>query len=224
MPYTNTAKIVVFAIITAVLFIGTPALAQIEAESVENTTTTTTDTQVILTPQAQTPTVVRTWTVRPARKVNKTRRFTPWAKATPSQIHKLIRMEARRWGAPAGRLTCRINGESTFRWYAQNGQYTGLGQFAPSTFYRGMSGLPSRVFTYQKRTVYPKTIWTYQKMSDGTTVREKAGRIRQIRITTYRGVIPAHPPVHHSAAQVRIMALAMVGRGRVNDSEWEVRC
>lgn len=159
------------------------------------------------------------------RHVERTRHWRPWSQPTPSQIHRIIEMEAARWGAPASRLRCRINGESGFRWYASNGQYQGLGQFGAETFSRGMQSIGSRRVGYDRTTTARRWQSRVRAYSDGSTRMERKWRKVDVTYTThYRGVLPANPPRTHGYAQVRIMARAMVGLGNVNDSEWEVRC
>ena len=89
-------------------------------------------------------TVVKTSRVAPPRRKVVRKRFSPWAKPSPRRVRQIIRWEAKRWGISASRLARRVGCESGFRWYAGNGAYQGLLQFASGTFYRGMSSIKSR--------------------------------------------------------------------------------
>lgn len=183
-------------------------------------------TGVVVPPDAQSPReLVRARALARDRHVEKVRRWRPWSRPTPSQIHRIVAMEADRWNAPEGRLRCRIRGESGFRWYISNGRYQGLGQFGWDAFSRGMRSIGTRRVGFDRTRVVRR--WQARRMyySDGSSVLQERWRRVRVRYTThYRGAIPADPPITHGYAQVRIMARAMVGLGSVSDSEWEVRC
>src|SRR3954447_25661959 len=61
------------------------------------------------------------------------KRFRPWARPSTGQVREIIRNEARRWGISAASLANRVACASLFHWWAGNGQYTGVLQFAPGT-------------------------------------------------------------------------------------------
>lgn len=148
------------------------------------------------------------------------KKFEPWSQPTYQQVKRIISVEANRFNASEYGLNNRINCESTYQWYASNGQYQGLGQFAHETFYRGMSSMGSRkvkmVITRYKK----KRVVTYRRWSRGE-LRRQYGDVKRVRRTTvYRGRIPNIPVRTHGWAQVRIMAQALVGRSAVNNSEW----
>lgn len=171
------------------------------------------------------PTVVKRERIYPKRTIRKSSRFTPWAQPNRAQVDTIVATEAARWRAPSWRLHCRINGESGYRWWVINsGGYAGLGQFGKETFYRGMSSIGSRLVRLVDRRTTTRPTILVRHWSDGTITRERSKRIRVQVIHTYKGKIPRWPARTHGWAQVRIMARAMVGLGRVNDSEWEVRC
>jgi hypothetical protein len=149
--------------------------------------------------------------------------FQPWSRPTPTQVRQIIAMEAARYGAPLAGLVRRISCESGMRWWAKNGQYLGLGQFATSTFYRGMSTIKSRVVRLVKRRERAKRVLRIDNLADGTVRASWRWPIRQRVIHVYHGVIPRRPPVTHGWAQIRIMAQALVGRSAVHNSEWECR-
>lgn len=177
----------------------------------------------VATPPA--PTVVKRERVYPKKTIRKRSRFTPWSKPTQAQVYKIIAIEASRWGAPAWRLACRIRGESQFRWWIVNSSdHGGLGQFASSTFYRGMSSIGTRVVKMTDRRTTTRPTYIVRTWSDGHTTKEQSKRVRVKVLHTYVGKIPRTPPRLHGWAQVRIMARAMVGKGNVNDGEWSVRC
>jgi hypothetical protein len=200
--------------VAALLLVGAPSTGQSESPP---------------TPAAQVvptiPTVVKRERIYPKRTIRKHGKFTPWAAPSPSQVGTIIQIEAARWGAPAWRLRCRIWGESRMRWGVVNsGGYAGLGQFASSTFYRGMSSIGSRKVKMVKVRWTTRPTSLVRTWSDGHRTRERSKRIRVKVVHTYYGKIPRWPARTHGWAQVRIMARAMVGKGRVHDSEWQVRC
>lgn len=165
-------------------------------------------------------TVVTTSRVTPPRRKVVRKRFTPWAKPSPRRVRQIIRWEARRWRISSARLARRVACESGFRWYAGNGPYQGLLQFASSTFYRGMRSIRSRgvkIKRVRRRTVREVRITRY---SDGSVVR-KRGRKRAQRVTyVYKGRFPRNPAVSHAWAQLRIGAQAIAGRSAVSSGEW----
>lgn len=169
--------------------------------------------------------LVRVAIKRPAeRKTVRHLHWRPWGTPSVARVRRIIRIEARRWGAPAWRLDCRVRGESTYRWWEANGQYHGVGQFAYSTFTRGLSTIRSRVavmIDYRWRTRRERITYFYD---DGSRERRKGRRVRQRVRHVYVGKIPRPTPWLHAWAQIRIMAQAMVGRSAVHDSEWSVRC
>jgi hypothetical protein len=169
-------------------------------------------------------TAVSSRLIRPDRHSVSVHRFSPWASPSPAKVHRIIDAEAARWRAPAARLRCRIDGESRFRWDARNGQYAGVGQFAPSTLQRGVASIGSRRVTVERRRVVPRWVVRETRYSDGTARRVRSHRIRTVQVVRHVGVIPRHPAQTHAWAQIRVMARAMVGLGAVHDSEWGVRC
>jgi hypothetical protein len=150
-------------------------------------------------------------------------KFTPWAQPTPAQVHQIIRAEA--YGrATVSYLSFRIRCESTFNWAAQNGQYAGLGQYASSTFYRGMTTIGKRRVQLVSTRTRVKRSRIREHWSDGTRTQRYGGRYRQVVKIIRSGVIPKSPPMTHGWAQVRIMAQAMNGHSAVNDGEWDPKC
>jgi hypothetical protein len=148
------------------------------------------------------------------------RKFKPWAKPSPRQTRMIIRSEARRWRISPARLARRVACESRFRWYASNGQYQGLLQFAHSTFARGMRTIRDRRvrLVYQRvRTIHVARTEYY---SDGTKKRTR-GKARRQRVTViYTGRLPRHPAHGHGWSQLRIGAQAIRGISAVHSSEW----
>ena len=165
-------------------------------------------------------TVVKTSRVAPPRRKVVRKRFSPWAKPSPRRVRQIIRWEARRWGISPSRLARRVGCESGFRWYAGNGAYQGLLQFASGTFYRGMRTIKSRgvkIKRVRKRTVREVRVSRY---SDGSVVRKK-GRKRTQHVTyVFKGRFPRNPSVTHAWAQLRIGAQAIAGRSAVSSGEW----
>lgn len=171
------------------------------------------------------PTVVRTIIKKPQAVMKLTDHFHPPAFPTPWYVMNVIApYEAAKWGAPLGRLRCRINGESGGSVNATNGQYQGVGQFAAETFSRGVATIGLRRVTMVRRHERLRAIRVIEFMSDGTVQRRFDRKIRQLIEHRLVGKLPANPPRRHAWAQVRIMARAMVGLGGVNDGEWSVRC
>ena len=135
-------------------------------------------------------------------------------------VHRIIKIEARRWGIPASSLARRVSCESKFQWSANGGSYYGLLQFAPSTFYRGMSSIKSRrvMFTRTKiRKLHERSVTRY---SDGRIERKRGRKHRQKLVHVYRGTLPRNPEITHGWAQLRIGAQAIRGVSAVASSEW----
>jgi hypothetical protein len=132
----------------------------------------------------------------------------------------MIRIEARRWGISASRLSRRVACESNFRWSAGNGQYQGLLQFGWNAFSRGMRSIRTRrvkFSTSRTRVVRGRVVERY---ADGRIVRKRGRRVRQRVVTVYTGTIPRRPPITHGWAQIRIGAQAIRGIASVSSSEW----
>lgn len=157
--------------------------------------------------------------IPPQRKVIH-RKFRPWAKPSASQARAIIRAEAKRWKIPASALSRRVACESRFHWWAQNGQYQGLLQFAYSTFARGMRTIRSRqvrLVRSKVRRVHETRVIHY---SDGTK-KERRGRARRQRLVViYTGRLPRNPAHSHGWSQLRIGAQAIRGISAVHSSEW----
>lgn len=197
-----------------VVLVAIPTLAAGEDAGTPPSTTTPAE-------AAAKPTVVSTKYIRPKRVLRIKTKFTPWSQPTVSQVYKIIDIEAARWGVSAAGLHNRIRCESTYNWAASNGQYQGLGQFAPSTFARGVSTLGSRRVSYVKSRVRVQRVVRVRTFSDGRVARAKRWRVHQRIIHRFVGRIPQSPNLTHGWAQVRIMAQAIAGRSAVNNSEWE---
>jgi hypothetical protein len=148
------------------------------------------------------------------------RKFKPWAKPSPRQARMIIRAEARRWKIHPARLARRVSCESRFRWYASNGQYQGLLQFAYSTFARGMRTIRDRrvrLVVKRVRTIHDKRTVYY---SDGAK-KVGRGKARRQRVKViYTGRLPRHPGHAHGWSQLRIGAQAIRGISAVRSSEW----
>ena len=164
--------------------------------------------------------VVRVSHYTPPRKKVVHRRFRPWAKPTPGQVREIITNEARRWGVPAASLSRRIACESRYHWWASNGQYQGVLQFAYGTFYRGLRTIRDRhvrIVRTKVRRVHEARVTHY---SDGRKVRRRTTPRRQRLVVVYRGRIPRRPAMNNTFAQVRIGAQAIRGISAVHSSEW----
>ena len=148
------------------------------------------------------------------------RHFRPWRHPSPGQVQQAIRAEAARWHIPAGALSRRVACESHYHWWASNGQYSGVLQFAYGTFQRGVHTLKSR----QVRLVKSKTRrvhdWRVYHYSDGRIVRKKGAPRRQRITVVYTGRLPRHPSVSDTWTQLRIGAQAIRGISAVHSSEW----
>jgi hypothetical protein len=148
------------------------------------------------------------------------RRFRPWAKPSAGQVREIIRNEARRWRVSAASLSRRIACESRYHWWATNGQYSGVLQFSPGTFYRGMHTIKTRkvkIVRTKTRRVHDRRVTHF---SDGRKVSRRTTPRRQRLIVVYHGRIPRSPAVSHTFAQVRIGAQALRGISAVHSSEW----
>jgi hypothetical protein len=164
--------------------------------------------------------IVRVDRIVPPRKKVVHRRFRPWSRPTPGQVREIIRSEARRWRVPAASLTRRVACESHFHWWASNGQFQGVLQFAPGTFYRGMHTIRDRdlkIVRQKVRRVHEARVTHY---SDGRQVRRRTTPRRQRLVVVYKGKLPRTPSVSNTFAQVRIGAQALRGISAVHSSEW----
>ena len=164
--------------------------------------------------------VTRVESERPDRRKVVRRKFTPWGQPSPQKVRRIIRLEARRWNISPSSLSRRVACESNYRWYAGNGTYQGLLQFAPSTFHRGLSSIRSRKVKFvreRKRMVRGKKVVHY---SDGSVARKRGIKRWQKVVTVYRGTLPRNPSVTHAWTQLRIGSQAIRGVSAVGSSEW----
>jgi hypothetical protein len=159
------------------------------------------------------------YVVPPRRKVVQ-RKFRPWSRPTPGQVREIIRNEARRWHIPAASLARRVACESRFHWWASNGVYQGVLQFAPTTFYRGLHTIRDRRVQIVRETVRRVHAARVTHYSDGRhTIRRITPR-RQRLIVVYTGRLRRTPSVADTFAQLRIGAQAIRGISAVRSSEW----
>lgn len=172
-------------------------------------------------PPPSLPRLLRTQMNKPKSHVIIREHFTPWATPTASQARTIVAIEAARAGVSYYGLTNRVWCESRFNWAASNGQYHGLGQFAASTFYRGMSTIGSRRVVLTRTDSRLRRAVEIRTYSDGHKVRARRGLVRQRVVHKLIGTIPRSPEMTHGWAQVRIMAQAIAGRSAVHNSEWE---
>jgi hypothetical protein len=164
--------------------------------------------------------VVSTKRVVPKRRKVVRHRFQPWGRPSPRKVRQIIRIEARRWRIDPSSLARRVACESKFQWSANGGSYYGLLQFAPSTFYRGLSSIKSRqVALVRERTRKVREI-RIVRYSDGREVRERGRKHRQKVVHVYAGTLPRRPEVTHGWTQLRIGAQAIRGVSAVSSSEW----
>jgi hypothetical protein len=148
------------------------------------------------------------------------RKFRPWAHPTPGQVREIIANEARRWGVSAGSLSRRVSCESHYHWWATNGQYSGVLQFAAGTFYRGLHTIKShkvKIVRSKTRRVHDRRVTHF---SDGRKVSRRTTPRRQRLVVVYTGRLPRTPAVSNSFAQIRIGAQALRGISAVHSSEW----
>lgn len=170
-------------------------------------------------PEAR-PSVVKLTVERPPRVVHRKAHFTPPARPTPAYVlGVIVPYEAARHGANAYTLHRRIMCESHGHWWAQNGQFSGVLQFAPGTFWRGMTTIGSKsveLVTVRHRSMHSRV---YRHWSTGRITRSRGRAVRQTVITRRRGSIGGSV----TWLQVRIGAQANAGRSAVHDSEWSCR-
>jgi hypothetical protein len=171
------------------------------------------------------PTVVRTVVRKPQPVMVLRTPFHPPAFPSPWYVLNVIApYEAARWQIPLGRLQFRIRCESGGSYMATNGQYAGVGQFAWTTFTRGVASIGVRRVTMTRSRVRERRIRVIEVMSDGSKRRRYEHAVRQRIVHRLVGKLPRRPAHRHAWAQVRIMARAMAGLGGVHDSEWDPRC
>jgi hypothetical protein len=167
-----------------------------------------------------TASIVKVERVTPPRRKVVHVKFHPWGKPSAGQVREIVAAESRRYGIPAASLARRIACESRFRWYASNGTYFGLLQFAPSTFYRGIRTLRSRSVRLVRQKLRKVRGARITHFSDGR-VERKRGRVRRQRLViVYTGRLPRRPALTHGWTQVRIGAQAIRGISAVHSSEW----
>lgn len=190
---------------------GLPPAAQAQAPAAEQP------------PEAETAApvhVTKVTSVRPARRKVVRKRFKPAARPGPRGVRRIIHLEARRWNISPSSLSRRVACESNYRWYAGNGAYQGLLQFASSTFYRGLSSIRSREVRFvreRKRMVHGERIVQY---SDGSLTVGRGVKRRQKVVTVYSGTLPRNPSVTHGWTQLRIGSQAIRGLSAVGSGEW----
>ena len=148
------------------------------------------------------------------------RKFRPWAHPTPGQVREIIRNEARRWHVPAASLSRRVACESRYHWYAGNGQYSGVLQFAAGTFYRGMSTIKSHEIKLVRSKSHRVHDARITHFSDGRKVHRRTTPRRQRVTVVLTARLPRHPSVNNTFAQIRIGAQALRGISAVHSSEW----
>jgi hypothetical protein len=164
--------------------------------------------------------VVKVETKRVARNKVVHRRFRLWSRPSTGQVREIIRNEARRWRVPEASLSRRIACESHYHWWATNGQYSGVLQFAPNTFYRGMSTIKSHkvsIVRVMNRRVHDRRI---VHLSDGRKINRRTTPHRQRLVVVLRARLPRTPAVSNTFAQIRIGAQALRGISAVHSSEW----
>jgi hypothetical protein len=147
-------------------------------------------------------------------------RFRPWAHPSAGQVREIIKNEARRWRVSAAGLSRRVACESHYRWWATNGQYSGVLQFSAGTFYRGMRTIKSRkvkIVRSKSRRVHDRRVTHF---SDGRKVSRRTTPRRQRLVVVYTGRLPRSPAVSNAFAQIRIGAQALRGISAVHSSEW----
>ena len=148
------------------------------------------------------------------------RKFRPWAKPSPAKVREIINNEARRWGVSAAALSRRVACESHYHWWASNGQYQGVLQFASSTFYRGLRTIRThrvKIVRTKSRKVNDRRVTHY---SDGRRTSRRTTPRRQRLVVVYHGRIPRRPAMNNTFAQIRIGAQALRGISAVHSSEW----
>lgn len=168
-------------------------------------------------PQAQEATVVSKTVLRPHKVVHRVRRFSVPSHPSQSYVFNVIvPYEAARWGVSAAGLHNRIWCESKGHWWATNGQYSGVLQFAPGTYSRGLGSIGTTKVAVRTTHTHLKRSRVYRKWSDGRLTRSRGRLVRQTVVTTKRGRINGSV----SWLQVRIGAQAIRGISAVHSGEW----
>lgn len=171
-------------------------------------------------PQAQRATVTKIVVKRPARVVHRHGRLVIPPRPTVPQVHDIIQREASLWGVPVSALSNRVACESHFNWFASNGQFQGVLQFAPGTFYRGMRTIQTRRVVVNDIVIRRMHSRVYRWWSNGKLTRSDGRIVRQRVMVRRIGTIPQSPPPNHTWAQIRIGAQAIRGISAVHSSEW----
>jgi hypothetical protein len=156
------------------------------------------------------PTVASTKTERPPKRVENRSRFRPdGSPETVAEAKRISRYERQRWGGPSinGRIGC----ESGWRhWIVNSIGAGGYLQFLKGTWNAMWPGTPRNVRLVSKRTV-KKPIYKFTTYSDGSTIREKIGKIRQKRVRIREGRLPAGASRLHGWAAIRVGQRAVPG-------------
>jgi len=172
-------------------------------------------------PEATAPAhVTRVESHRPARRKVARKTFTPAARPGPRQVRRIIQLEARRWNISPSGLSRRVACESNYRWYAGNGSYQGVLQFASSTFYRGLRSIRTREVKFSRERTRMVRATKVVHYSDGSVERRRGIKRRQQVVTAFRGTLPRNPTLTHAWTQLRIGSQAIRGLSAVGSSEW----
>lgn len=163
--------------------------------------------------------VVRSRLVHPRRVLVLRSKFTPWAQPSVAQVFTIIREESRTQGVSESFMRARIGCESGFQWDNSYIGHLGLGQFLGETWGRAISDMPRRV-RFVMRRLRARAVMRFERLADGTLRREARWKVRQRVVHVRVGLLPRHPGILHGWAQVRAVARAIAGRGRVSSSEW----
>lgn len=220
-------RIAVLSIASAVMLLAAAATlapaANAQSKAPASDPSTSEDSSTTVDSSAKTSGPARITSVkslRPPKRRVVSKRFTPAATPGPRQVRRIIRLEARRWNISPSSLSHRVGCESTYRWYAGNGAYQGLLQFASSTFYRGLRTIRSRKVHFKRKRRRMVRATKLVRYSDGTVKRKPGIKRWQTLVTVYRGTLPRNPPVTHAWAQLRIGAQAIRGISAVSTYEW----
>jgi hypothetical protein len=154
---------------------------------------------------------------RPPRVIHRTAKLHLSARPSVAYVRAAIRREAARWGVSEASLSRRVACESHYHWWATNGQFTGVLQFSPGTFWRGMSTIRTRVVRVTEVKFRRMHSRVYRSWSDGSLTRSRGRIVRQRVEVNRRGLIPK---TNNTDAQLRIGAQALRGISGVKSSEW----
>src|SRR4051794_13685158 len=102
-------------------------------------------------PTSEQATVVKLVVKRPPKIVHRRAALQTPTRPGTARVLQITRPGGALGGVPPASLSRRVSCESHYHWWASNGQYSGVLQFAAGTFYRGLRTLRTRKVVITRR-------------------------------------------------------------------------